>query len=270
MQYFDTHAHYFDDRFYSDECPSGPDALLDGLFAGDICGIVNVATSPANYRAVISQAARYDRMYTALGIHPTDCQSLGAAPAQELPALKALLSDPASKAVALGEIGLDYHYDDTDKPRQLAYFHAQLALAQELDLPVIIHDRDAHGDVFETVCAHPGVRGVLHSYSGCAELAKEYVRRGFLISFSGTITFKGARKTVETAAALSPRDVLIETDAPYLSPVPLRGKLNHSGHLVYTCAALASAMGMTPEECARTTAENAARLFLGRGGHRGC
>lgn len=159
MQYFDTHAHYFDDRFYSDECPSGPDALLDGLFAGDICGIVNVATSPANYRAVISQAARYDRMYTALGIHPTDCQSLGADPAQELPALKALLSDPASKAVALGEIGLDYHYDDTDKPRQLAYFHAQLALAQELDLPVIIHDRDAHGDVYEAVCAHPACAG---------------------------------------------------------------------------------------------------------------
>lgn len=261
MRYFDTHAHYYDPRFSSEECPEGASALLDTLFAGDVCGIINVATSPENYAQTIAQAARYERMYTALGIHPTDCQSLAKAPDAYMADLADLLRDPASKAVAIGEIGLDYHYDDTDKDRQLAFFRAQLSLARELDLPVVIHDRDAHGDVFDTVCAFPGVRGVLHSYSGSAEQAKEYVRRGFMISFSGTVTFKGARKTVETAAALSPENVLIETDAPYLAPTPLRGHLNHSGLLVYTAAALAAAMGISAEDCARITAENARRFF---------
>ena len=260
MKYFDTHAHYYDNRF-SEECDSPTPELIARLFDDNVSDIVNVATSPLNYDLTISQAQLFARMYTALGIHPCDSQSLTSSVDHYMEELYQRLKDAHSKAVALGEIGLDYHYDDTNKEVQLAFFHAQMDLAKELDLPVVIHDRDAHGDVMDVISAHPGVRGIMHSFSGSAEMAKDLVRCGYYISFSGTITFKGARKTVESAKILPHSHVLIETDCPYLSPVPFRGKLNHSGHLVYTNAALAECLSLSAEECAALTAENARTIF---------
>ena len=260
MQYFDTHAHYYDSRF-SEETEGGAYPLLDALFAGDVSGIVNVATSPQNYDETIAQAMRYPKMYTALGIHPSDCQYLEGKLDHYMAQLYTYLTTPENKVVALGEIGLDYHYDDTDQGRQFTFLHAQLELAEQLHLPVVIHDRDAHGDIMDILGQHPHVRGVMHSFSGSAEMAKILIRRDFYISFSGVITFKGARKTVEVAAMLPHDRVLIETDCPYLAPTPHRGKLNHSGHLVYTNQALASAMGISPEECATLTTQNAHTFF---------
>ena len=199
-------------------------------------------------------------MYVAAGIHPTeivDIVDLDIA----LGEIEALLQNSGNKIVAIGEIGLDYYWEPYDKERQKAFFAAQMQLAQKYDLPVVIHDREAHGDCFDMACAYPHVRGVFHSYSGSAEMAKDLVRRGYMISFSGTISFKNAVKVREVAAAL-PRDrVLIETDCPYLAPHPFRGKLNHSGLLPYTCAALAEAWGVSTEEAARITDTNARAFF---------
>ena len=171
------------------------------------------------------------------------------------------MSNRENKCVALGEIGLDYHYPDTDRELQLKYFDAQMSLARELDIPVVIHDRDAHGDVMDMIKRHRGVRGVLHSFSGSAEMAEELSRLGYMISFSGTLTFKNARRPREAAAQLAREEVLIETDCPYLAPHPHRGTLNHSGYLSYTNAALAEVWGISEEECARITLENARRFF---------
>ena len=259
MQYFDSHAHYDDERFA--ELAGGADSLLTRLFATDVCGIVNTAASPDSFSRIIAQAARYPHMYTALGIHPSDAQRVTASLEDTLTHLHRVLTDPASKAVALGEIGLDYHYDDTDREVQKRWFAAQMDLAGQLDLPVVIHDRDAHGDVMDMIRAFPHVRGILHSFSGSVEMAKELVTRGYMISFSGTLTFKNARKTVEVARTMPSESVLIETDCPYLAPHPHRGELNHSGMLPYTCLALADCLSMHPEEAAALTVANARRTF---------
>lgn len=261
-QFFDSHAHYFDARFASEECPGGVDTLLDSLFdACDLAGIVNVGTDIPSSYAAIAQAKRYPLMYAAAGIHPSDAQRYPAMEA-ELAKLEVLLqSARENKIVALGEIGLDYHYQETDKKVQAEYLDAQLALAVRYHMPVIIHDREAHGDCLDAVCRHPGVFGVFHSYSGSAEMAQELIRRGFYISFSGTITFKNATKIAAVAASL-PRDrVLIETDCPYLAPHPFRGRLNHSGLMKYTAIKLGELWGVECEEAAKITLQNAKRLF---------
>ena len=259
---FDSHAHYYDSRF--DEVEGGVDALLHCLFDGEVGGIVNVGTDLENAHAVIESAARFENMYAAVGIHPSDGQAYRDIPAA-MAELRAIFGDAenrrAKKIVALGEIGLDYHYPDTDKPHQVAFFEEQLKLAEELDLPVIIHDREAHGDVLDVIRSFPGVRGVLHSYSGSYEMAKELVLCGYMISFSGTLTFTNAKKVREVAIRLPKESVLIETDAPYLTPHPNRGKLNHSGYLEYTNRTLAELFNLSEEECASLTDENARRFF---------
>ena len=260
--FFESHAHYYDARFSSEECPEGPLALLDRLFGeGLLCGAVNVGVDIASTRAAIAQARRYPAMYVAAGFHPTDAMGY---PDREaaLRELRALIADRDNKIVAIGEIGLDYHYPDTDRARQIAWFDAQLSLSEECGFPVIVHDREAHGDCFEAVCAHPKSHGVFHSYSGSAEMARDLIRRGYYISFSGTVTFRNAQKVAAVAAALPHDRVLIETDCPYLAPEPYRGRLNHSGYLIYTAARLAELWKTTPEEVAALTAENARRLFL--------
>ena len=148
-----------------------------------------------------------------------------------------------------------------DKEKQMIFFRTQMEMAQLIEIPVIIHDREAHGDCFETILRYPGVIGVFHSYSGSAEMAKELVRRGWYVSFSGTLTFKNAARVREAAMAV-PRDrLLIETDAPYLAPHPMRGQLNHSGLLVHTLQVLADLWNCSPQQAAFQTAENAKRLF---------
>ena len=259
MKYFDSHAHYYDERF-CEEMDGSVDELIDALLSESVSGIINIGTSPETSRLAIEQAKGHENMYTAVGIHPSDTRFLSDMES-ELQEIEKMLLSPDSRAVAIGEIGLDYHYPDTDKERQMRYFEAQLDMARRLDMPVVIHDRDAHGDIMEVLRRHSGVRGVLHSYSGSVEMAEELVKMGFYISFSGTITFTNARKPREVAAVL-PRDrVLIETDCPYLAPHPKRGTLNHSGNLNLTCAALAAVWGISEEECARITEENAKRIF---------
>ena len=260
MKYFDSHAHYYDERFIS-EYDGSVDDLIGALLSSEVSHVINVGTSPKTSRLAIEQAAKFDRMYTALGVHPSDAQYLDVSMDEALSDIESLIKEQKSKCVALGEIGLDYHYPDTDKELQMRYFEAQLELARSLDLPVVIHDRDAHGDIMDAVKRHPGVRGVFHSYSGCAEQARELLSLGYIISFSGTLTFTNARRPREVAAILPHDSVLIETDCPYLAPHPKRGTLNHSGNLSYTNAALAEVWGISPEECAEITYENARRFF---------
>ena len=259
MKYFDSHAHYYDERFES-EISEGVDTLIGALLKDSVSFIVNIGTSPETSRLAIEQAKRYENMYTAIGIHPSDTRFLSDIDS-ELDDIEALIRDPENKCVCLGEIGLDYHYDGTDKEKQLEYFERQMLLAEKLGLPVCIHDREAHADVMDVIRRHPNVKGILHSFSGSAEMALELVKLGYYISFSGTLTFTNARKPREVAAVL-PRDrVLIETDCPYLTPHPHRGKTNHSGYLSYTNATLADIFGVSEEECARITEENARRVF---------
>ena len=260
MKYFDSHAHYYDGRF-SEEYSGSVDELIGALLSSSVSHIINVGTNPDTSRLAIEGAKKFGNMYTAIGIHPSDCQYLNMSLEEALGDTHSLIYDRENKCVALGEIGLDYHYPDTDRELQLKYFDAQMSLARELDIPVVIHDRDAHGDVMDMIKRHRGVRGVLHSFSGSAEMAEELSRLGYMISFSGTLTFKNARRPREAAAQLAREEVLIETDCPYLAPHPHRGTLNHSGYLSYTNAALAEVWGISEEECARITLENARRFF---------
>ena len=259
MKYFDSHSHYYDERFV-EEREGGADPLISALLSGEVSGIINVGTSPETCRAAIAQAEKYDNMYLALGIHPSDTRFLSDMDA-ELEEIENMIKKQGRKCVCLGEIGLDYHYPDTDKERQHRYFRAQMALAERLGLPVCIHDRDSHADVMAVIREFPNVRGVLHSYSGGVDMARELVELGYMISFSGTLTFTNARRPREVAATLPHDRILIETDCPYLAPHPLRGTLNHSGNLKYTNATLAEILGITEEECAALTEANAKRFF---------
>ena len=270
MTLFDSHAHYFDRRFLTDEEGPAANELLPQILApsGIVSHIVNVGTNVQSSVQAVEQASRYEGMFAAVGIHPEDCQMLDGAPEQHLRALRDLLGDAASrrakKIVALGEIGLDYYERDylpVDKARQAWFFDCQMELAAEQDLPVIIHDREAHGDCFETVLRYPTVRGVFHSYSGSVEMARELTRRGWYISFSGVVTFKNARRVAEVAASVPLDRLLVETDAPYLAPHPHRGQRNDSALMRHTVESLAALHGISPEQMAHTTAQNAARLF---------
>ena len=259
MKYFDSHAHYYDERF-SEELSEGVDNLIGTLLSESVSYIINIGTSPETSRAAIEQAKRYGNMYTAVGIHPSDTGFLSDMEA-ELREIEALILDVSNKCVCVGEIGLDYHYPDTDKEKQMLYFDAQMRLAERLGIPVCIHDRESHADVMDVIRRYPSVKGVLHSFSGSAEMAEELVKLGWMISFSGTLTFTNAKKPREVAARIPREFVMIETDCPYLAPHPKRGTLNHSGNLEYTNAVLASIWGVTPEECAIITENNAKRFF---------
>lgn len=270
MKIFDTHAHYFDSRFER-EAEGGAEAILGAIMPEPVEWIVNVGTNCETSRAAMAQAARHAGMYAAAGIHPEDCHFISD-PAAALAELRSLLGTAETrrrdKLVALGEIGLDYHwqsYDNgripMDKGKQAAFFEAQLAMAEDMDLPVIIHDREAHGDCFETVLRYPRVRGVFHSYSGSAEMARELTRRGWYISFAGPLTFKNAERVRDAARAVPREKLLIETDAPYMAPHPVRGQMNHSGLLVHTLNTLAELWDCSPSEAASITAQNAKNLF---------
>ena len=259
MKYFDSHAHYYDGRF-SEECEVGVDNLIGALFEENISYVINVGTDPDTCRAAIAQARKFPNMYTALGIHPSDSRFITDMDAA-LSDLEELIKAPESKCVCLGEIGLDYHYPDTDKDKQMRFFEEQMRLAERLKMPICIHDRESHADVMDVIRRYPNVRGVLHSFSGSVEMARELVSLGYMISFSGTLTFTNARRPKEVAEILPHESVMIETDCPYLAPHPLRGTLNHSGNLKYTNATLASIWGISEQECAKITEENAKRFF---------
>lgn len=259
---FDTHAHYHDSRFSSpDTGLPQTNKLLDTLFSTEISHIIEIGTDIAHSEAAIALAKQYPNMYAAVGMYPGSCPlPFEDEQMEEIIARFAEMLDH-EKVVAIGEIGYDFHYDDVPRDIQKLWFDRQMRLAKEKNVPVIIHDREAHGAVMDMICAHPEVRGVLHSYSGSAEMARQLCERGWMISLSGVVTFKNARQTVEVAERIPLSHLLIETDAPYLTPVPHRGKTNHSGYLVHTAARIAEIRGISEEEVRDATRENACRFF---------
>lgn len=260
--FFDSHAHYYDERFYGEENPDGADALLSALFDKGLLGAVNVSSSYPAALKVVEQAKKFDKMYAAVGVHPEDLVSDGMNYIEQIEKIRSLAEKrDENKIVAIGEIGLDYYWRQDNKDEQKDCFERQLSLAEELSMPVIIHDREAHGDCFETVLRHPDVKGVFHSYSGSAEMAVELIKRGWYISFSGVVSFKNAVKIKEVAASVPNDRILIETDAPYLAPHPFRGKINHSGRLFYTASALALERGVDVKTISELTYRNAKALF---------
>lgn len=260
--FFDSHAHYYDDRFCGEENPDGADALISLLFEQGLLGAINVSSSYPAALKVVEQARRYEKMYAAVGVHPEDLVSDGIGYIEQIEKIRALAKNrEENKIVAIGEIGLDYYWRQDNKAEQMDCFERQLSLAEELSMPVIIHDREAHGDCFEAVLRHPNVKGVFHSYSGSAEMAIELIKRGWYISFSGVVSFKNAVKIKEVAAVVPDDRILIETDAPYLAPHPFRGKINHSGRLFYTASALAEARSTDASTISALTYRNARDLF---------
>ena len=255
MIIFDSHAHYNDEKFgLEDE----RDARIKEIMAGGVRYIINAGTNPDSSRESLKIAEKFDGFYASVGIHPSDLYDLND-PYAALREIEALASHP--KAVAIGEIGLDYYWHEERHDFQKEFLHCQLELAEKLDLPVIIHDREAHGDCLDAVFAHPNVRGVFHSYSGSAESAKELIKRGWYISFSGVVTFKNAARLAEIVPTIPSDRLLTETDCPYLTPHPHRGERNDSSYLTYTIEKLASLRGATPDEIAALTLKNAATLF---------
>lgn len=246
---FDAHAHYDDSRFDEDR-----DEILSSMPQNGVSYIVNASVDIATAETAIGYAEKYPFMYACAGIHPENLDGL---PENYLELLTELLSRP--RVVALGEIGLDYYWD-IPKARQNRVFEEQLRLARELDVPVVIHDREAHGDVMELVRKYRP-RGLMHCYSGSVEMLKEVIKLGLSISLGGTVTFKNARVPVEVAAAVPLDRLLLETDAPYLSPVPYRGKRNDSSKIAYTAERIAEIRGMDAQELIDMTTENAKKLF---------
>ena len=248
---FDTHAH-MDDRAFDED----RDALLASLPEQGIGLLMNPGCSLASSRNAVALAERYDYIYAAVGSHPDAADEVND---QVLAEYRVLCKH--EKVLAIGEIGLDYHYEDIPRARQQEAFRAQMALAAELDLPVIVHEREAHEDGMRIVEEFPRIKGVFHCYSGSAEMAKWLVSRGWYIGFTGVLTFKNARKAVETAASIPLDRIVLETDCPYMSPEPFRGKRNDPGRLYRMAEKLAEIRGLSVGEIHAITMENGKRLY---------
>lgn len=249
---FDTHAHYDDDWFDEDR-----DALLAAMPEKGIGLIVNPGITPETSRFAISLAEKYPYIYAAVGIHPENCHDFIP---EQIDELRELAKHP--KVVAIGEIGLDYYWpENPSRELQQQVFRAQLTLAQELQLPVIVHDREAHADTLAIVKEFPTVKGVFHCYSGSVEDARTLVKMGWMLSFNGAATFKNARKAPDVIAAVPMEHLMIETDAPYLAPVPFRGKRNDSGYVHLVAEKIAEIKGISAEEVTRITTENGKKFF---------
>ena len=249
---FDTHAH-MDDRAFDDDRGE----LLSRLPEAGIGLLMNPGCSLASSRAACALAKEYDYIYAAVGSHPDAAAEVSP---EVLEAYRALVRENP-KVKAIGEIGLDYHYEDVPREIQKEAFRAQMALAAELDLPVIVHEREAHADGMAIVREFPTVTGVFHCYSGSLEMAKELVSLGWYIGFTGVLTFKNARKALEVAAGLPLDRIVLETDCPYMSPEPFRGKRNDPGKLYRMAQALGALRGLSEEAVQRITLENGCRLY---------
>lgn len=266
VRFFDTHAHYDDDRFstsFSIHANGRHYAGIDGAisYVHD-CGaeyICNVGASLSSSHASLALADRYPFVYATVGLHPSDAQRIPVGMEEDaLSEIREMAQH--KKAVAIGEIGLDYHYDDTDRVRQHWFFERQLTLAEEIGLPVVIHDRDAHGDTFDLLSRHT-VCGIIHSCSCSAEMVRQYIEMGFYISFSGPLTYKNAARVREACAAVPLERLLLETDAPYLPPVPHRGEMNHSAYLPLTGEVMAQIHGISMAEMLSITYKNGCRVY---------
>jgi len=259
MGLFDSHAHYDDERF--DDCRN---TIIEGLRLKNdvnplgVSLVVNSASGYSSSEKAILLSEQYDFIYATVGVHPHEASDVG----DELEdKIKELISHP--KAVAIGEIGLDYHYEDS-APREVQkdIFRRQMQLAYELNKNVVVHDREAHGDCMEIVKEYKDkVIGVFHSFSGSFEMAQELMRYGWYVSFSGTVTFKNASNILRSVLAVSDDRLLIETDSPYLAPVPYRGKTNNSAYVYETAKKIAEIRGKSVEYIAELTMNNGKRFF---------
>ena len=246
---FDTHAHYDDKAFDSDR-----EELLEKLFSESVGYIVNQGTDLKLSEYSIFLAEQYENMYCAVGIHP---ENITESSIDDIEKIERLAGHP--KAVAIGEIGLDYYWDIPKEPQKVI-FEKQLILANKLNMPVNVHDREAHGDVLEYLRKYKP-KGILHSFSGSVEMAREIVKLGMYIGIGGVVTFKNARKSVEVVQDIPLERIVLETDCPYLSPVPFRGKRNHSGMIIYTAEKIAEIKNISVEEVLKETCENAKKVY---------
>ena len=252
MMLFDTHAHMDDRAFDTDR-----EELLSALPGQGLALVMNPGCSLESSRNAVRLAKEYDYIYAAVGSHPDAADEVDEAVLEEYRKLCKL--NPKVKAI--GEIGLDYHYEDIPRDIQLKAFRAQMELARELGLPVIVHERDAHEDGMAVVRDFPEVTGVFHCYSGSAEMARQLVDRGWYIGFTGVLTFKNARKALEVAASIPLDRIVIETDCPYMAPEPFRGRRNDPGKLYRMAEKLAEIRGLSVEEVQAITVENGKQLY---------
>lgn len=249
---FDSHAHIDDERFNEDR-----EAVIERAFEGGLDGILNVGACMASSARAVELAEKHPRVYAAVGIHPHDAKGAKEEDYRQLADWSSL-----DKVVAIGEIGLDYYYDFSPRDVQKQVFVRQLDVARQTVMPIVIHNRDSHGDMMEILRKEArGLTGVFHCFSGSLEMAKELIKMGLYISVAGPITFKNAAKLPEIVAELPIERLLVETDCPYLTPQPYRGKRNEPLYVRYVAAQIAQIRGLAEEEVARITRENVRRLF---------
>lgn len=249
---FDTHAHFDDEKFDADRAE-----MLEQMKAFGVTNITNIGSSMASSRRSVELAEKYDFVYASVGVHPSETENLTDADMDEL---RSLAQHP--KVRAIGEIGLDYHYPDDVAPDiQKKWFIRQLDLAQELNMPVIIHDRDSKGEALEILKQKNVSNGVVHCFSGSAETARQIIKLGMMISFTGVLTFKNARRAIEACAAVPTDRLMIETDCPYMAPEPHRGERNHSGYVRYVAEKMAEIKGISYEDMVDITDRNAKRFY---------
>ena len=249
--FFDTHAHYDDKRFNDDR-----DELLGSMEAGGVSLILNAGSSMRSTKFGLKLADKYPFVYASVGVHPHDAKSMTD---DTVPELEKLSEHP--KAMAVGEIGLDYHYDFSPRDVQRKRFREQLELARRVKKPVIIHEREALTDTLDTLHGFSDLTGVIHCFSGSWETAKIILDMGWYLSFTGVVTYKNARKALEVIEKMPEDRIMLETDCPYLSPEPVRGRRNSSLYLPHIAEKIAEVRGMSIEETAALTMENGKRFF---------
>ena len=249
--YFDSHAH-LDEACFAEDF----EEILAHMAQNQVRGMMNIGCDLPSSERSIQLAERYDWIWAAVGSHPDDADQV-----DEARILMYRKLARHSRVKAIGEIGLDYHYEDIPRDVQQHAFRLQMALAEELELPVVIHEREAHGDALTIIDEYPSVKGVFHCFSGSPELAQELVRRGWYIGFTGVVTFKNARKAVETAKAIPLSRILIETDCPYMAPEPYRGRRNDPSYVPLVAQKIAELRGLPAATVAQATWDNARKLF---------
>ena len=253
MRLFDSHAHYYDEAFDADR-----DRVLSGLGEKGVEGVVCPGCDLESSRRSMALAEEYPFLWFAAGLHP---ENLEGATLADLEEVRKMAAHP--KCVAIGEIGLDYYWVKTpeDRANSRDFFDAQLSLSEELDLPAVVHDRDAHRDTLDIVKAHPGARGVFHCCALAAEDAKTALDLGWYVSFTGNVTFQKARRALEVIAGAPLERIMVETDSPYMAPEPFRGRRCDSGYVSRVAETIAQVKGISTEEAAEATFRNAARFF---------
>ncbi len=259
MKIFDTHSHYDDVKFEALDNGNREQFVRTLISEQNVAGMIGASVDIPSCKAHLALADKIEDYYAALGFHPENIPE-GADVNTCMTELEKLLDHP--KAVAIGEIGLDYYWEENPPiDIQKLFFESQIQLAKKRNLPIIVHDREAHGDTLEILKANRGARGVLHSYSGSYESGVELIKEGFLLSFTGVVTFKNATRVREIVSRLPLECMMLETDCPYMAPVPMRGKINHSGYLCYTAEKIAEIKNVAVEKVIEISNENAKKLF---------